>query len=369
MGDSFSTGLVVAAAGVLGALVLGGRLYFQSKIGHILTGQQRRAAFPLEEGLTPGTRKAMLATDIFIKRNFVTVAGETYFYQTIEKGAPSHVLVFFHGYSSNCDLYVEPMSEMARRGALVLMFDLPSHGRSDGLYAYIASWWDWVARIWEILDTLVPQVRSKYPSARKVFAAGMSLGGGLVACLAHQRPNFFDGIVMAAPMLAVAPEVKPPKIVCDIFKYVLGPLKLTWPLSPSKSLTQWDFRVEKQGYQYEEANPISMKGQKPRLATALSLAFTFPEWMEEHMSEVRVPFLLLHGTSDKITSPEMSKKFHEVAASTDKTLKLLPGAYHCEVLCCTKGQAEFIGTTWQPEQEKCTQEVLTFMGNWMDARL
>ena len=41
-----------------------------------------------------------------------------------------------------------------------------------------------------------------------------------------------------------------------------------------------------------------------------------------------MPFLVVHGGDDRVTSPSASKQLHEVAASSDKTFKLYPGMWH-----------------------------------------
>ena len=43
---------------------------------------------------------------------------------------------------------------------------------------------------------------------------------------------------------------------------------------------------------------------------------------------MEIPFLVLHGTDDVITSPEFSKILYEVSASKDKTIHLLPEYWH-----------------------------------------
>ena len=67
-----------------------------------------------------------------------------------------------------------------------------------------------------------------------LFLAGNSLGGGLAACLVLQRPSYFKGVMLLAPMLTVSDEVKPPWLVQMIFKHLLARLCPTWPVTPSK---------------------------------------------------------------------------------------------------------------------------------------
>merc|ERR1712039_1106175 len=111
-----------------------------------------------------------------------------------------------------------------------------------------------------------------------------------------------------------------------------------------------------------------MQGLPPRLASAKEMAFVFPEWMESRLAEVRTPFLVLHGLSDKITDPQMSQRLHKEAAVSDKSIKLYDGAFHCELLCCLPGNACFIGSDWLPEQSAQTEECLTDVAEWLRAR-
>lgn len=312
------------------------------------------------------------ASDLKIERSLKTLTnGQNMFCQIIQSATktPTYMLVFFHGYSSHSDLYIEALSELARQGALVVMFDLPCHGRSDGFLCYTPDWWTWVDQIWAVVDNVVPALRTQ--SGRpdmKVFAGGISLGGGLVACLAVQRPTFFNGVVLVCPMLGVADDVKPPKVVQIVFKRVLGPFKLSWPITPVKDLADFDFRVHEQGHAYTKANPFSMQGLPVRLASAKELGFTFPDWMEKHLSSMKTPFLVMHGLSDKITDANLSKRLYEEAATADKTIKLYDGAFHCELMCCVKGNGEMIGTTWLPEQKAQTETCLKDMAEWLAAR-
>jgi len=346
------------------------RWYLNRPISEILSGDQRRWKHPIEKPIGPGAEAVLASKDLTVRRQMLSLKdGTQIFYQTIQRKsvAPTHVLVYLHGYTSQSDLYLEPMSRFAREGALVLMFDLPCHGRSDGLLTFVPDWWAFIDQIWEVIDLLVPSLRGS-SKPLPVFAAGMSLGGGITACLAVQRPTFFNGVVLIAPMLCVADDIKPPWIVQQIFKIILAPLLPTWPITPTKSMDGFDFRVVEQGERYVRTNPLSMQGLKSRLGTAMSFGFIFPDWMETKLKEVKTPLLILHGTGDKVTDPEVSKRLYNEAAAKDKSIKLLEGAYHCELFCCLPGNSKLIGMDWLPEQIQVTETAIEEIRTWTAKR-
>jgi acylglycerol lipase len=51
-------------------------------------------------------------------------------------------------------------------------------------------------------------------------------------------------------------------------------------------------------------------------------------YLQQNLSKLRVPFLVLHGNADTVTDPKASQKLHDEASSTDKTIRLLEGFLH-----------------------------------------
>jgi acylglycerol lipase len=51
-------------------------------------------------------------------------------------------------------------------------------------------------------------------------------------------------------------------------------------------------------------------------------------YLQKHLHEINVPFLVLHGTSDSVTDPNGSKRLHEEAGSKDKCIRLYDGLLH-----------------------------------------
>lgn len=361
--------VLIEAASILGggALVTcGARKGLLHGISHIDTGEQRRELYPLDVPLTSGAKQVMNATDLQLKRRMATLEdGTEVFYQCIrpKKKAVTHVCIFLHGYMASSDLYLHFLAELARHGALVLCPDLPGHGRSDGELTYVPDWWAWVDTIWEAIDFMVKEeVSGKLP----IFVSGGSLGGGLSVCLCLQRPTFFRGAVLMCPMLTVSDEVKPPWIVQQFFKYVVAPLMPSWPITPSVEVTTLDFRIPEHGSQVNDRNPLSMQGLKPRLGTGREFGFTYPDWLDGHMSEMQTPFIILHGNADKVTDPATSQKLYAEAVAKDKALKLYDGVYHAELFCCMPGSFE--GIEWTNEEMAATRRCLEDAAAWMKQR-
>jgi len=367
--------MLLQAAGVLVGLGAASRLAFwwlTRRIAHITTGAQRRSLCPKDDFVKASGGCRPDVKGLKHRREVRTLqSGKQAFGQLVapEEGRPTHVLVFLHGYTSHSDMYLEDACVLARHGAAVLLPDLPCHGRSDGMLCYVPDWWAWVEEVWQIIELFLPlALEEGNGRPLKVFLGGISLGGGLAACLCVQRPTFFEGLMLVAPMLFVSDELKPPVIVQKIFLWFIVPLLPKWPLTPIKDMEEVDFRVPSQGGKFCKANLFSMKGLKTRLGSAREFGFTYPDWIEGQLKSMRTPLLILHGDNDKVTDPGLSKRLHEEASTSDKTLKMYEGAYHCELMSCLPGFTEVIGSEWLPEQTATTQRCLHDMAEWMAAR-
>lgn len=74
-------------------------------------------------------------------------------------------------------------------------------------------------------------------------------------------------------------------------------------------------------------------------------------YLQQNLSRLRVPFLVLHGAADNVTDPEASKKLHEEASSTDKTFKLYEGLLH--------------DLLFEPEREAIMKDII----EWLNCRV
>eukprot|EP00438_Fugacium_kawagutii_P009264 Skav235214 [mRNA] locus=scaffold3995:25992:31942:+ [translate_table: standard] len=253
----------------------------------------------------------MNASDLQLKRLMTKLKdGTEVFYQSIKPKdkVVKHVCIFLHGYMGSSDLFLHFAAEWARRGALVLCPDLPGHGRSDGLLTYIPDWWAWVDTIWESVDLMIKEAgKGEVTGELPIFISGASLGGGLAVCA-----------VLLCPMLTVSDEAS--------------------------------------------SHALAQAGQVPRR----ELGFTYPDWLDERMSEMQTPFIIAHGAADKVTDPETSKRLYEESVAKDKDLKLYPDVHHAELFSCMAGSYEDVD--WTSEELAATKACLEDTAAWMSAR-
>lgn len=73
-------------------------------------------------------------------------------------------------------------------------------------------------------------------------------------------------------------------------------------------------------------NPMRYRG-KPRLGTVVEL-FRVTDYLSQRLSDVKIPFVVLHGSADLVTDPNVSRELYEVAKSEDKSIKVYEGMMH-----------------------------------------
>lgn len=263
-------------------------------------------------------------------------------------GKEIRALVFLcHGYGMECSTYMRGIGvRLAQAGYVVFGLDIEGHGRSEGLrccinkFSYVIN--DCVAVFKRLRE------REGYKSKPR-FLYGESMGG-LVALLIHRKePEAWHGAVLVAPMCKISEKLKPPQIVTYILTK-LAHFVPTWKLVPIRDIIDTGFKdpLKRQ----EIRSNVYIYQDKPRLKTALELLNASMDF-EQRVTEVTIPFLVLHGEDDSVTDPAISQHLYVKSVSLDKTLKLYPGMWH--------------GLTFGEPQENADL-VFGDIINWLDER-
>lgn len=236
--------------------------------------------------------------------------------------SPKALVFLCHGYGMECSVFMRACGfKLAAAGYSVFGIDYEGHGKSMGARCYIQKFDRLVADCDRFFKSIcdLEEYRSK-----SRFLYGESMGGAVALLLHRKDPAFWDGAVLVAPMCKISEKVKPHPVVVTLLTQV-EELIPTWKIVPTKDVIDSAFKDPVKREKIRKNRLIYQ--DKPRLKTALELLRTSMD-VEDSLSEVTMPFFILHGEADTVTDPEVSRALYDRAASADKTIKLYPGMWH-----------------------------------------
>eukprot|EP00850_Spirogloea_muscicola_P017072 SM000143S00737 [mRNA] locus=s143:181514:183990:- [translate_table: standard] len=257
-------------------------------------------------------------------------------------------LVFYcHGYGDTCAFFWEDVAiKLAQANYGVFGMDYEGHGQSAGLHCYIPRFDTIVDDVVEYCD----QVKGKKEfHGLPAFIYGESMGGAVALKVCLRQSQAWGGAIFLAPMCKISDEMMPPPLMIVILK-ALARLFPMLKAVPTHDICDFAFR-ELDKRQKARENPTAYKG-KPRLRTALEMLKATQD-IEEHLPEVNIPMLILHGGADTVTDPSISQALYEQACSKDKTMHLYKDSWHA----LTEG-----------EPDDVVERVLTDLLTWLDQR-
>jgi alpha-beta hydrolase superfamily lysophospholipase len=256
--------------------------------------------------------------------SFVGVRGTQLYEQSWRPaGEARAVVVVVHGLKDHSANYRALAVRLAQQGFAVHAFDLRGHGRSEGIRVWAESFDDYLGD----LEIFMAKVRAEEAShdggnpqtpGRPFLLFGHSMGGAIATLYTITRHPDLKGLALSgAALSAGVPAVK------------IGGTKLVAALSPGAGVFDLDlhqFSRDPAVVQAGLADPLVYQGAASA-RTARELLSAIAQ-IQDHMEEVTVPLLVMHGAADTVTPPSGSKALVDRARSTDKTLKVYPGMYH-----------------------------------------
>jgi alpha-beta hydrolase superfamily lysophospholipase len=223
------------------------------------------------------------------------------------------IVIVVHGFNSHSGYYLWTADQLVASGLGVYALDLRGRGRSDGERYYIESFAEYLQDV----HALVTLARTRHPDLR-LFVLGHSAGGVISSayCLEHQTE--LAGLICES----FAFRVFAPDLALSLLKGISH----VAPHVHVLRLNIDDFSRDPVVVRTMKDDPFVGDEVQPTLTVAEMVRAD--ERLERDFPRFRLPLLILHGTTDKVTRAEGSEKFHAEAGSADKTLKLYDGHAH-----------------------------------------
>lgn len=204
-----------------------------------------------------------------------------------------------HGYGEHCQRYEHVCKFMVEKNIGYVGFDLLGHGKSDGKRGYIKH----IGEFFDQINSVIALAQAKFPDV-PLFLYGHSMGGNLVAhFVQHYKPKYLNGVIITSAWFELALKV-------PTWKIVLG--QIMAKIYP-KYTESGDFEADK----LSSDPKIAQKYVNDELTHSKMTAGLFEVIQQsakkiiQNADSFHLPTLVMHGTDDRITSFEASKKYAE----------------------------------------------------------
>jgi alpha-beta hydrolase superfamily lysophospholipase len=240
--------------------------------------------------------------------------GTSLFYRAWPRPNAKVTFAVVHGLGDHSGRYVAFADAMARRGMATYAVDLRGHGMSAGQRGHVDSWSQWT----EDVAAFVHHVEGS--TTGEVVPLGHSFGGAaMLSTVLAGKLDHSKRFVVSSPALKL--KVAVPQ----------------WRLSFAEAASRVMPR-------FAQSNQVDagMLSRIPEVATAYRSdplvhskisGRMFTEWHHAtkeilvRAGAIKIPFLILAGTADRLIDPAGSEELHRRAPAVSE-LHLLEGRYH-----------------------------------------
>lgn len=223
-------------------------------------------------------------------------------------------VIIVHGYAEHCMRYGRFIDQLTDAGIRVLTYDQRGHGKSGGARVMVNHFDDFAADLNEIANSFFKQGDHN-------FIYGHSMGG---LVLLRYLQIYGDGLLKGGLISGVAlkPDDSIPKILIKISTLVAKIL----PNLPTIKLDGTAVSRDPAEVKKYNEDPLNYRG-----GTKAKFGDEFLKAMiqaKEELSKITLPFVIHHGTADRLIDPESSKWVYDGIASENKTIRMWDGLYH-----------------------------------------
>ncbi|GAB2292738.1 hypothetical protein Dimus_026974 [Dionaea muscipula] len=228
------------------------------------------------------------------------------------------LVILLHGLNEHSHRYTEFAKQLNAIGFKVYGMDWIGHGGSDGLHGYVHSLDDAVTDLKAFLNNVLTQ-----NPGLPCFLFGHSTGAAIIlkAVLDPMVEARINGVVVTSPAVGVQPSHPIYTVLAPIVSFLL-PRYQCGAANKKGAIVSRDPNALLAKY----SDPLVYTGAI-RVKTGYEI-LQITTYLQQNLSRLRVPFLILHGSADTVTDPGASQRLYLEASSVDKTVKLYQGLLH-----------------------------------------
>ncbi len=228
-----------------------------------------------------------------------------------EKGI---TILFIHGLGEHSGRYEHWAEKFTKQGYNFISFDLRGHGKSSGIRGHAKS----IFSLLHDVDLLFHKAGEMFPE-QKFILYGHSMGGSIALNHIIRVNKPVSALIVSSPWLKMFKEPPYPLIsLISLLNKFIPHLTIKVPFQPEQI----------------SHDPEVVKNYKkdPLIHNKISIRLFHEMYYSgyhalRNVYKINYPFLLMHGTEDKITSPKTSENY--VMNTSERTsLKLWDGQYH-----------------------------------------
>ncbi|BFG33245.1 hypothetical protein CerSpe_195190 [Prunus speciosa] len=274
---------------------------------------------------------------------FGTPRGETLFTQSWTPVSVNvrGVVILMHGLNEHSGRYSDFAKQLNSNGFKVYGMDWIGHGGSEGLHAYVPSL-DYAVTD---MKSFLEKVLAENPGL-PCFCFGHSTGAAIIlkAMLDPKVESNIEGVVLTSPAVGVQPSHPIFVVIAPIASFLLPRYQISAANKKGMPVSR-----DPAALVAKYSDPLVYTGSI-RVRTGYEI-LRITSYLQQNLSKLRVPFLVLHGTADTVTDPEASQKLYNEASSTDKSIKLFDGLLH--------------DLLFEPEREAIAKDII----DWLNQRI
>ena len=225
------------------------------------------------------------------------------------------LLLIVHGYAEHSGRYEKAAKYFSAAGFRVYSPDLPGHGKSSGKKGLAED----PAAVSEYIKNFSDFIK-KENTGLKLFMLGHSMGGGISLIFASSFGSTISGLITSGA--AVHPLPYPPAAA----RAFIACLARYFPSLKTMELGAEKISTLKEVVDDYKKDSLNYNGKV--MAGSAAALFRIRKLVEENVSKITEPLLLLHGSEDALASPSGSEFVYSKASSEDKTIKVYEGSRH-----------------------------------------